>query len=421
MAPKLKTRCHNPRMIAAEIAIWSVMAGCALSLLMVGLIDLVVNQRVDAWRNVGFVSVMGLSSVVLSGLPEALFPNMANATTDLVKLSVGPVAGALALYFLGMWLGGRRQDAWVRRLTAWGGAAALAAALALTAVGLSANQQRLLDLLWVAAGINMLTWMSAMVVVVRSAALGDPLARWMLLAIGLLGFMVLGLYARALRLPELGIWVWVATATSAVLFFVLSFTLVWMRNRQARVLARLMRLEQGADTATGLVSGAALIGQIEHALWRAARRGKRCTVICLYVDNLYGLAAVAGPGVDQQILVATAARIRRTVGFRCLVGSYHPRCFVVVMSNSQVPDVDGVLRGLRMHVGRAISVTGDVGVQHLFVPELGLGVVTVEANDAQPLDLLNQAERLAQASLIHATSASSAQGPAPAGVQPVAL
>ena len=83
-------------------------------------------------------------------------------------------------------------------------------------------------------------------------------------------------------------------------------------------------------------TGSALLAQIEHAFWRTAQLDGECTVVCLLVSNLYELAESAGPGLEHQILVTMSARIRRAAGFRCVVGLYHPRCFVVVLSTKKL-------------------------------------------------------------------------------------
>ena len=87
-----------------------------------------------------------------------------------------------------------------------------------------------------------------------------------------------------------------------------------VRNRYNRRLARLSRLEAGAEPATGLPTGGTLLAEVEHVFWRTARRGGVCTVVCLHVSNLYELTDAPGQGAEHQILSTVAARVRRAAG-----------------------------------------------------------------------------------------------------------
>jgi hypothetical protein len=95
-----------------------------------------------------------------------------------------------------------------------------------------------------------------------------------------------------------------------------------------------------------------------------------------------------------------AARIRRTAGFRCVVGLYHPRCFVMVISADKRREFVGLtVSRLRSLVAKPLIVVGQDDVRHHFAPRLGVGVVTLDAAGAKPMDALNEAERLAMATV----------------------
>ena len=142
-------------MSISEIAIWSAMLGGLLTLLALSLLDVLSNRTVGAVRNLVFVFVTGASCVLITGLPEVLFPGLHGRLLMVLKASLGPVAGALALYFLGNWLGGGREDALVHRLTAWGGAVVLLAAAVLGTLASLVNTDRFQELLWLVAVVNM--------------------------------------------------------------------------------------------------------------------------------------------------------------------------------------------------------------------------------------------------------------------------
>ncbi|MFN4003975.1 MAG: hypothetical protein ACK4J1_04590 [Hylemonella sp.] len=385
-------------MDSAEIAVWSAMLGGLLAIAAVAAADAVYSGSIGSWRNLVFVLVTGAACVLMSGLPEALFPGLPSRLVMLLKAGLGPLAGAIALAYLGIWLGGLREDVLVYRLTAWGGAVLFFAAVGLTmAAAVVEAGQSFHRLLWLTAAANLAAVVLALLATLRASLLGDPLARWMLLACVLLAITTVGHYLNGLQIPGFGIGTWVVTALATVGYYLLASVLIYVRNRQLRKLARLARLELGADPATGLPTGAQLLSEVEHAFWRAARLHGQCAVVCLHLRNLYELGQAAGRGVEHQIQVAMAARIRRAAGFRCIVGLYHPRCFVVVITSDQRRDGVGMtVQRLRQFVGQPLTVVGANQARHAYMPQLGVGVVHVEAPaEAKPLEVINEAERQA--------------------------
>jgi GGDEF domain-containing protein len=208
--------------------------------------------------------------------------------------------------------------------------------------------------------------------------------------------LVLGHYAHALEVP-LGLGMWIATAALTVAYFLACTVLVIVRNREQRRLTRLAKLHTGTDQATGLPTGSVLLSEVAHAFWRSGRLNGHSTVVCLHLSNLYELGQSAGHGVEHQILVSVAARIRRAAGFRCVVGLYHPRCFVVVIaSGGKDAYIPTVLHRLRSLINRPLPVIGRDQKRHDFMPAVGIGIVTLQnPSTAVPLDVINEAERLA--------------------------
>jgi len=380
----------------SELAVWSAMLGGLLTLALLALADALGNRNIGSLRNLVFVVVAGASCVAVTGLPEALFPGIPERVMMLLKAGLGPLAGAVALHYLGNWLGGMREDVLVYRLTAWGAAALLVAAVVLGTLGTLVAPQDFRQLLMVTAAVNMVPVLLGLMAVIRAATLGDPLARWMVLACVSLALTVSGLYLRALEVPGFGLGTWIATAVITVIYFLLASVLVILRNRQNRQLRRLAGLQVGDDPATGLPTGSRFISKVEHAFWRTSRFNGTCTVVCLHLGNLYELGEVAGHGVEHQILAAMAARIRRAAGFRCVVGLYHPRCFIVVISADKRPElVNATVVRLRSLVARPLRVVGRDGSEHDFTARLGVGVVTLDPTGADPLQVLDEAERKA--------------------------
>ncbi len=137
---------------------------------------------------------------------------------------------------------------------------------------------------------------------------------------------------------------------------------------------------------------------MEHALWRAARLQCESAVLCLYVSNLYEMADSIGPSAEHQILSTVAARIRRAAGFRCTVGLYHPRCFVVVLTmDPHQPPVRATAARLALTVSHPMAVFNEKRDRQPFRPRVGLGVVTVDPTHTVPIDAIHEAERQALA------------------------
>ena len=82
----------------------------------------------------------------------------------------------------------------------------------------------------------------AAIAAIRAAVLGDPLARWMVLACAFLAVMVCGLYLRGLNVEGFGLGTWILTAVSTVAYLLIVTVLVIVRTRHTRQLARLAGL-----------------------------------------------------------------------------------------------------------------------------------------------------------------------------------
>lgn len=383
-----------------EIAVWSAMTGGLLTLAALALADALVNRSRGSMRNLVFVLVTGTGCVVMTGLTEILWPWIPDRLEMLLKASLGPLGGAIALYYLGIWLGGISEDVIVHRISAWGGVSLFFASLVLAFMVVGVSEEEFHQLLIATAVVNMAAAVMGLIICVRAAAMGDPLARWMVLACVALVLLVAGLYLRGLNVPGFGLGTWVVTALLTVGYFLACIVLVIMRTRQLRHLTRLANLQKGADPATNLPTGSVLLSDVTHAFWRTARFHGECTVVCLNLHNLYELGEKAGHAVDQQILAAMAARIRRAAGFRCVVGLYHPRCFVVVISADKRRDlVNQTITRLRSMVGRPLVVVGRDQHRHEYTPQLGLGIVTVDPSQVEPIKALADAERQALATV----------------------
>lgn len=372
------------------------MLGGLLTLVAAFFADALLNRNVASWRGLTFVLLTGGSCVLMSGLPEQLLPGMSRPMVQLVKSGLGPMSGALALFYLGLWLGPTLDDWAMRMAVSWGPPVLIAATLALILVFMGRSNFDTTQLVAVTAPISALSIILATMASLRAARLGDELARWMVLACFFLAFMVCGLYLHDLKLAEFGLTGQICIAFCTVAFFLVVTAIGIGRNRQHRHVQRLTGLATGIDAATGLPKGSVLLTKVDDAFWRSARLQRECTVICLHLRNLYELSDVAGHATDQQILSTLAVRMRRAVGFRNVVGLYHPRCFVVVISAvKQAEMVERFVLRLRHVIDKPLNVVGPDGGNYAFTPRYGLGIVTVAAVSADPASIIDEAERLA--------------------------
>ena len=381
-----------------EIGLWSALAGGLLTLAALSLTDLFpLGRNLGAVRNAVFVLLGGTAVIVVSGLPEALFPGLTSHGLTTTKIAIGPLAAGLILYYLGLWFGGPREDVVVHHIATWGSRFILLASAGLIVSAQIAPSEYISNLLAVAGAITLLAALLGIGMSIRATHRNDPLARWMALACILLFLMAAGVYIRGLQVSFVGLKTWALTVALGIAYFVLTVALVGKRNRDNLKLSRLARMDPIIEPTTGLPSGSSLVSKVEHAFWQAARRQGRCTVVCIHLRNLYELADSVGHGVDYQILLIMAARIRRVVGFRCLVGIYHPRCFVVVLDTDRHRErMSTMLLRLKASLPQPMQVLGTDAQTHAFTPTIGLGLVEASAESANPLDVLHYAEREAQ-------------------------
>lgn len=381
-----------------ELVVWSAMVGGLITLAAFALADALIRRSVAAWRAFVFVALTGAASVLLTGMAQTLLPALSLQIVHTLQNSMGLLTGALALRYLGLWMGVAAEDRVVRLCIAGGSTGLILAACAMAILTLLSPPQRWHDLLIITGSINGLAVVLPAVASARAIALGDRLAWGIVAATVLLAFMVAGLYARGLHVEGFGVGSAIFTALNTVAFLMVGTYLGLRRDRIIRRLKQLAGLAQGDDKATGLPKGSVLLSKVDDAFWRSARKDQECTVICLHVRNLYALAETAGHHADQQILSAMSARLRRAVGFRNVVGLYHPRCFVVVIStDNKTRLVETTLQRLRYLMAKPLHVTGHDGSNHAFVPLFGIGSVAVTAHDTSAVQVIDRAERLALA------------------------
>lgn len=371
------------------------MAGGLLTVCALALADAVLNRSLGSFLSFSFVVALSLYALLLCGLAGYLVPELPTMVLQLLQVSMGPVCSAMALVYMMRWLGDRADDPWITRIVFWGGGGMALTSVVLALFSLVADAQGFSLLLLVSAAGCVLTVVLCTVCALRAHALGDPLAIWIVPASVALTLSIVGLYGVNLVPDLIPTWLRATAAASTVAYLLTVTTLAVVRLREDKRLRRLAGLKMGADPATGLPMGAALLSKVDDAFWRAARMGSSCNVVCMHLHNLYALTDVAGQGVEQQISIAMSARVRRAVGFRCVVGLYHARCFVAVI---QVPRPSGAaqiqnyVERLRHMISKPVQVLGHGQRYHEFRPHWGLSVISTDPENQDPNEVLRQAE-----------------------------
>ncbi len=405
-----------------EHTVWALMSGGLLSLVLLTAIDAVVTGSVAALRSLALITAASATFVVLSGLPASLWPQAPHRLWLVLEAGLGLLGVGLGLRLLAIWVGAQRDDRTLRLLTVGGGNLSMAAGLLLAGLAVLVPLDKATAFLLTVALLNAVPALACLLVAVRVTRQGDPLGRWLLLACLVLLFVATGFYLRVLRVPGLPLGFWALVAAASVLYVLVVMMLILERNRANRELARLARLDTGRDPATGLSTGARLLSEVDHVFWRTGRTQGKCVVLGLYVANLYELSDPMGHSIDNQILAALAARIRRAAGFRCVVGLYHPRCFIVVFSGERHRPVDP--QALRQRflplLMQPLHVMGSDQRRRAFVPQVGMAVLTVLPDQVQPQDVIDEAEHAALLEARSQAGADQAETQWPDSAPPVA-
>jgi GGDEF domain-containing protein len=380
-----------------ESIVWAAMAGALLLLTGVAAGQVLTRPSAANWRSLAFMLLTGSSCLLLSGLPEYALGVSNSQGFLMAKVALPPLSSALALNYLGFWLGISVEDRLIRHSTAWGALFLVAVSIALVFWTYQQPEHIAPQALTVSAACTGLSCLLGGLAAVRGSTLGDPLAKQMSFACVCMTGMVAGLYAKSLGLTIYGLGGWVLTAVFCTSYFVLVSLLAIKRAKAQSKLEKLARGASAVDNVTGLPTGVELLVQVDDALWRSQRVGRHAMIIAVWVSNLYELSGLAGQTVDLEIRTTLTARMRRAVGFRNVVGLYHPRCFVVVISAVQNDRMirSGIER-LREHLLAPMLVGSLTNNDYRYQPQISFGVLVTPGGQVQPTEVMDEAEQLAQ-------------------------
>lgn len=368
-----------------------------LTVCLAALADAIANRSSAAFMGLGYMSALTLYGLLLCGLVTMVLPGLPAMLVHTLQVSLGPLCCTMALVVTGRWLNARDEDHWICPIMHGAIAVTLLATLGLGIASFMRPDEQPVLLLASAAtcvATVVLTGMCSW----RAYRMGDRLALGILPTALALGVSIIGLYSEAAQPGSLSATAIGLTALCTVAYLLMVAALSIIRTRETKRLERLAGMHLGMDPITGLPTGSALVAKVDDSFWRSAREGLACNVVCMHLHNLYELADVAGHGVENQIALNMSARIRRAVGFRCVVGLYHARCFIVVIpvrKESSQAQIHSFVQRLRVLISKPVTITGHHRTQHAFQPDWGIAVVSVNANQHDSSAVLRQAERMA--------------------------
>jgi GGDEF domain-containing protein len=329
--------------------------------------------------------------LVLSGVASQLRPALDPKLMQAVQVLAGPVCVGLSNFWIRGWLGAAQRDglmSWVLRAGAILSPIAGLACLALpAAVRLPA-----------AAAVSLLAGVLTAWLTVRAALMGDRLAPVMAAGCLLTVPAIAGLYALAMGLPGTGIALHGALAFCAAASNAMTGFALWRRDRhQWRT-----RSERGTssrlDPVTKLHGGVSLVQKLIKAQRRRERTGRDGAVLAVLVFDVERIAAQVGTAGVNEMFICIASRIQRQVGVVNPVCRYYERCFVSLVESIQSPSW---LRTLGLKVGtglrRPMHVRAATGERVEIKPDIGVGVVHLSRGGAAVEDVLDEAQRTAQA------------------------
>jgi GGDEF domain-containing protein len=386
-------------MSATELSIWAALLGALLTFFGAAFADALRNPTVAAWRAVSFIVLTGGTAMIMSGWVEHVMQIHDGNWLLPAKVALGPLSGALALLYLGIWFGKLTEDTWLNRLIHWGSMAqCLAAATLLICIVMWPARGELL--LRIAFAVNIGSVIMAISAAARGVALGDRLAIPMLVGCVCLGIMVIGLYSKGLGFASSNV-LWALTAICTTIYFLITTVLTIQRNRQRRLIARMSEGIAKADEITGLPVGGTLLSKIDDALWRSVRIDSECAVIAIWIENLYAYNDEIDSSIEHEIRHVLAARIRRAIGFRHTLGLQQARCFIAGISAVSRQRTSDKIAGLILNLQRPIQVGVMLGRSETYVPKIGAGIVFVGVGHmTDPLSAMDQAQLLAKKALV---------------------
>ncbi|MDE2606209.1 MAG: diguanylate cyclase [Burkholderiales bacterium] len=371
------------------LVVWSMALGAIAAVALARAGDLALRPERMQLRALAYHLGVFLLVLVESGvLRQAAHPSAERLRV--LQVLAGPLCVGFANFWIRGWLAAGERD----RLMA---AALRASAFVLPAGGIAAlalppGLQLPASALLALAGSGLTCWLT-----VRAWTIGDRLALPMAAGCLLTLPAIAGLYALAMRLGSWGLAGHAAVAFAAAASNAVTGHVLWRRARRA------WRTQEpgGApalDPVTRVHSAEALVRQLVAAQKRRRRTGREGALLAVTVFAPERIAAQAGPAALDEVWMTLAARIQREAGPVNPVGRYWDRCFVALVETIPARPWLRTL-GLRLAAAlrQPVEVTGRDGEPVRLRVDFGVGVVLLSRRPAEVEDVLDAAQRLAEA------------------------
>lgn len=371
------------------LVVWSMALGAIAAVALARAGDLLVRPGATQVRSLAYHLVVFLLVLVESGLLQRVAHPSAERLRVLQVLA-GPLCVGLANFWIQGWLAAAERD----RL--------MAAALRSSAFVLPAGGVACLALPWelqlpaaallALTGSGLTCWLTA-----RAWTIGDRLALPMAAGCLLTLPAIAGLYALAMGLGPWNVAGHAAVAFAAAASNALTGYALLRRARRAWR-TRETGTAPSIDPVTKVHSSAALVHQLLAAQKRRSRTGREGALVAVMVFEPERIAGAVGPDALNEAWMTLAARLQREVGLVNPVGRYWERCFVALVET--IPARPWLrTAGLRLAgtLRQPIEVTGRGGEAMRVWLDFGVGVVHLGRRPAEAEDVLEAAERLAEA------------------------
>lgn len=374
---------------AQALMLWSMALGAIAAVALARGADLLRRRGSVQARALAYHLSVFLLVLVESGVLRQV-AQPAPARLHVLQVLAGPVCVGLSNFWIHGWLAASERD---RLMAAMLRASALALpAGGLAALALPAPLQLPAAALLSLAGSALTCWLTF-----RAWSIGDRLALTMAAGCALTLPAIAGLYALAMHLGSWKLAGQAAVALAAVASNALTGHALWRRARDAW-----RTRETGSvpllDPVTRVHSATALVQHLLAAQKRRQRTGREGALLAILVSEPERIARDAGAAALDEVWMTLAARIQRQVGLANPVGRYWDRCFVALVET--IP-ARPWLRTLALRTAAALrqpmAVTGRGGQALRVRVELGVGLVHLDGTPAEVEDVLDLAQRLAEA------------------------
>jgi GGDEF domain-containing protein len=376
-------------MSVPTMMVWSMALGAIAAVAFARVGDLLARPGASPLRSLGYHLGVFLLVLVESGvLRQAAHPSPERLR--ILQVLAGPLCVGLSNFWICGWLAAGERDrlmAAALRLSAFSLPVLGASALLLPAE-LQLPAAALLSLV----GSGLTCW-----VTFRAWTIGDRLALPMAAGCLLTLPAIAGLYALAMRIGHWNLAGHLAVALAATVSNALTGHVLWRRVRRA------MRTREtgglpAIDPVTKVHSSTALVQHLLAAQKRRRRTGREGALLAVVVFEPERIATQAGAAALNEAWMTLAARLQREVGMVNPVGRYWDRCFVALVET--VP-ARAWLRTLGLRVAASLrqplEVSGRGGEPVRVRVDFGVGVVHLRPGHAEVEDLLDDAQRLAEA------------------------